>query len=204
MEEGGEVALSILPGEYAVTVSPPRNSPLAPKTFQFELSDITAPRPLRLEAKQQRRGRLLDSEGRPVPDVALDFQVNGLRTNEEDARRREQMLTATTDDDGRFSVWIEERAYRVIARPPDASGQPVGIFALDAEDVREGKRLEWRLPAPVLATGSVFGRQPDSLDPAADTRIKAFRTVDGHRTVVGQTKTDADGRFQLVLPATTP
>lgn len=199
--------LTLLPANYRVRVVPPRKSRLAPRTFEFDLVDAVGTKSLDLETKRSIDGKVVDSRGRGVDGVELEFRPRkqpGYQENEPQREPRPVSVTTGSDEapsPGRFEVWLEQRPYLIAAIPPNGSGHPAGYFDVTGEGLEEAQTLTFELPPPVLTSGRVFGRSSDSVDPLSGTRIEVLREIDGEIVPVGRAKTDGNGRFQLILPA---
>jgi hypothetical protein len=151
-----------------------------------------------LDLKPRFRGELVDSAGRPVPNTSLEFRP----VKELESILKLPVLTVETGEDGSFDVPLDDRNYRVIAKPPPNSGQPAHIYTLNGETLGQQQRYTWQLPAPMTVTGTVFGQSSDaSVQSIERTTVEVTRTIGDDVVRVGRTQTESDGSFRLVLPA---
>jgi hypothetical protein len=197
---GSMEPITLLRGTYDVTIVPPADSPVAPKTdITLTVGPTTVVNRLySLDLKPRFRGELVDSAGRPVPDTSLEFRP----VNELEGILKLPVLTVETGDDGSFDVPLDDRNYRVIAKPPPNSGQPAHIYTLNGETLGRDQTYTWKLPAPMTVTGTVFGQSSDaSVQSIERTTVEVTRTIGDDVVRVGRTQTESDGSFRLVLPA---
>ena len=191
--------ITILPGQYTVTIVPPAETPIVPGTFELTVGSTTVVnRTYELGAKPRFQGRLIDSSGRPVSNTTLEFRpVKSL-----ESILKLPVLTIETESDGSFDVPLDRRNYRVVAKPPPNSGQPAHIYTLSSESLGGDQTYTWELPPPMTVTGTVFGQSSgESVRSIDRTTVEVTRTIGTDVVTVGRTQTETDGSFRLVLPA---
>lgn len=195
--------LVLLPLTYEVTFQPPKHSRFGALTFSWDAARIDVAT-FELEALPTRArlaGAVTTSEGAPLPDAQVEFLGKSQREGKSSisATDRPQMLT--TDAEGRFEVWLERgESYDVTITPARDTGAPVGLFTHTVPDADEDTAT-FALPEPMALFGSVLD---DQLVGQPNLSIELFEEIDGERRVVAQSRTDAQGNFSIVAPASGP
>jgi hypothetical protein len=204
-DEEGRVAFDLLPVRYEVHVQPPTGSPLAATSFCLDLTGTPRedcrslpPEPIELSTKRRVTGRLLDAAGEPVGGGTVAFEAVEPRT---DVQAPPGRISATTDDDGTFALWLADHDYLVHLQPSAASGRPRTVRFLESTRVTDDEGLELRLAAPSLLSGTVLGRGSDKLIPLAETTLEFFVRRRDRLVTIGTARTGGEGRFDVVLPA---
>jgi len=200
-EDEGRLELDLLPARYTIWMHPPADAPLASTNFSV---DLTAPDELPStfsdwNMKSPLRGRVVDHGGDPVAGAELEFWPNGLPA---DQLRDRLKVTATTGEDGSFSVRLEPRNHDVTVRPPSGAGLPRHWATVRKKPLTRGDQIATiRLPEPMLLRGSVRGESGDGADPIGGTSISATVAGEDRRHLLGKATTDEEGRFYMIVPA---
>ncbi|QDG54594.1 hypothetical protein FIV42_28765 [Persicimonas caeni] len=188
--------------QYTLEVIPPARSPFVRKTFELTGAigtDVT--HRFELDLKERVTGSVLDAGGNPMASAELEFRLDS-DAYSEDEHLDERAITVTTDEEGRFEAWLEPMRYDVHVVPPESSGQPRTIAQADVSALRTGEPLQIELPRPTVLVGSVFGAESSDGDDIAgvgDVSVEAYRVIDGRTVILGKARTDADGRFRMVV-----
>ncbi|MFB6373073.1 MAG: hypothetical protein ABEN55_08150, partial [Bradymonadaceae bacterium] len=201
-KSNGTVELTLLPARYDIRVYPPADARLASTKIAIDLTDPTK-RPLSTFSdwrfKKKLRGRVLDSTGAPVAGARLEFWPEGLRAEKFRDRLK---VTATTDANGRYTVWLEPRRHEITVRPPPDSGLPRHRATVRSQMFDKDKRIkQLQLPEPLLLRGSVRGASGQGANPIAGTAISATIADGDSRRLLGKATTDDQGRFLMIVPA---
>ncbi len=206
----GSVDLSVFPAEgaldhlrqYTLEVVPPPRSPFARTQIDFTGAiDPTSARAVPVELKHRLDGQVLDSQGNPMASANLDFYRDGQSAGDVSSHDT-RAVSVTTDESGSFEVWLQKAPYQVEIAPSTTSGQPRMLAHVDASQIETGGSLRFDLPRPTVLVGSVLGAKDASgqnLTGVSEVTVEAYRVVDGRTVVLGQSRTDAQGDFRMVL-----
>jgi hypothetical protein len=223
VDADGMVEMAIFPSNwslaelrpYTLEIIPPADSPFARTqlTIGGPIDNGMLPS-LELELKQRLTGQVLSADGSPMAGATLEFRrtsgpisessSDSDSTSDEIPPYDPRTVSVTTDDTAQFEVWLLHSAYSVEIIPPDNSGQPRMTTSLGAEAIRDGAPLAFELPEPMVLLGSVFGAdgaKAEGLDGIGDVGVEAYKTIDGRTVVLGQTRSNADGEFRMVVSA---
>ncbi len=186
----GRFALEVPSGFYRVLFEPPAGLPLAPHVVpRLQIAgnitlDIRLPRGIGLA------GRITGPDGLGVADVDLDVFDRALRV-----KLPTPGGTDRTNALGFYSLLVPPGTYDMQADPPLAAmlaSSRVDSLVIDQEDVIINVQLQsgWLLSGTVRAPG---GR------PVAGIDLDATDLESGANVPLGNDKTDAEGRYALVL-----
>ncbi len=211
----GQATVDLPPGRYTVRATPLKNnSPLSIGETTVEVTKIyDAPlsggHTVVLPKKADLVGSISTLGGEALANVSVDvvpsqsvqsYDLVSLTTNNSFPARP---FTTTTDDSGRFSLKVDIGApLDVSVRPADGSGYPWLVqpqFLLqksgEVDTTLKGSKLAW----PALLRGTL--RDPDG-SPVANAKVDAYLPLDQAVVVqIGETTTDSEGNYELVLPA---
>ncbi len=208
--DDGSVTLEAFPADwsadelrqYTLEVIPPARSPFARSTFELsgtiESGEAHA---FEVEPKRRLDGDVVDATGAPMASTELEFRLDA-GAGEESAPRDERVVAVTTDDDGSFEVWLESAPYDVQIKPAQHTGQPRMLEQLDVAALDADEPLAFELPSPTVLLGSVFGARStngEEIEGVGDVTVEAYRVMDGRTVVLGQSRTDANGEFRMVV-----
>ncbi len=195
-------ALDELPSGYTLEVIPPVNSKLARTRFEFdgtlgvdEFDDFEVARKSRID------GRLTDSSGRAVGSARLEFRQ---LADDDRTTHDPRTVTATTDADGYFDVWLEKASYELMVVPAANSGQPRILEQISPTQIQNGGSLDLQLPQPAVLLGSVMGARDSAgndLMGVGEVTVEVYRQVRGRTVVFGQSRTDDSGHFRMAVSA---
>lgn len=211
---GSSAPLEIHPLTYQVSLQPPPSSRFGELTFTWNAASQDAPglEIAPLPRKRELRARLLRSDGAPASQARVDLMPlargkGDLTGDGPDTDAR--LLSTVTDRDGYFQTWLEPSwSYEVTVIPAAGSGAPRGLFVQrpleDDDDEGPADRAVERtleLPAPMALFGSV---RDSELRGQPDLALELYEDIRGERRIVAQSRTDAEGSFRLVVPASLP
>jgi hypothetical protein len=217
-DEFGRVTVDLPPGQYTVRATP--RDPSGPFSIgEAPLSVVKLPQnkvsgghAVQLPKRATLLGSVNTEAGEPLADIPVNavpsqsgqsYDLAGLITNDSWAARQS---ATTTDKSGDFSMKVDVGSpLDVSIRPADGSGYPWLVqpqFLLqkggEVDETLKGASLPW--PAVIKGQLSDPGGAP-----VAGAKVDAYLPidVDGATVVVqiGETTTDADGNYELVLPA---
>ncbi len=211
-ERAGEFSLKALPndekgGTYRITVRPPPESPWASATIDaavpytekagapVQLQSITCP------LKTQLKGSVNDLAGKPLADVVVQLEPNNASLNPGTSR-----IETLTDSAGKYEALVEPGAYRVVVKPGFARKLPWS-----------SRRVMVSGPTAVVPTiilsdarivdGTVFGPRSAGGRALPNANVTVYRVAQGGERgdpavaiKLYDAVTDAQGRFQVILP----
>jgi hypothetical protein len=144
----------------------------------------------RLPPPLELSGRVFDDERTPLRNA----RVRALPIGEGRA------FEAISNGSGRYELFVDPGSYELVVQPrePDAAWRR---FLLD-EPLLENATRDLLLPRAARVVGSVTATAGTGQVALPQALVRAWR-VDGPQgpRVIGETLTDADGRFGLALPA---
>jgi hypothetical protein len=198
--------VGLLEGDYEVTIKPPASRKMA--GLYREFLRIARPSPeepvqrgqvFQLDPRADLAGSVLDLMGRPAGAVsiesrlltpALDGPAPGADPIDLNAS-----ITASTDFDGVFDMFVEPGTHVLVLRPAESMLFPwrlvPGVAAPDGA-------VNTSLEAPVVVSGilTIGGESTAGVVIEALVRDESY----GDTTIkVGRAETDGDGAFQLLL-----
>lgn len=199
-DASGAYTLTLRTGTYLVQAAPAAD-PAAPGlsaqqtvTVPASTVDLTCP------TKVHRYGQVLGPDGRPV---RANFSVVATRLADALVTTRTAFATPT-DSNGIYHVVADGGRWRFEIMPPPDALLPRGIvqFDLDGSDPGESALPAIRISTPLQAVGTVKGQKPGSPDDVVPGAQVGFFAVDssGHSIFLGSGLTDAEGRYQAILP----
>lgn len=207
--DGRFEVVGLLPGRYRVSAGssehpPPEAPPEVELRAGQDLSDVV----VTLPETGELRGKVIDSEGKPVPAVKID--LHGERAG---------LLSTRTRDDGSFLLArVPAGEYRVLATSAgqplqapgtsddDAQGTAVAIAAGETREIElVVKSQRGRIVGRVVdAHGGPLSdafvdatRESDSASAAIGGALRDARWLDGLAGSESRRLTDVDGRFEL-------
>jgi hypothetical protein len=192
LTENGRIPASVPPALYTVYLTPPVDSPLAPTIRELTLSDELDAEPLLMDARRRVTGEITDRDSAPVSDA----QVR-LKPVEPPAGDRPTPVTARTNENGGFELWLNRGAYAGVVRPAATSGLPPRTLTIDPEQ----SDISVQLADPLVANGKVLRTRQESLAPVPNLTVEAQLEAGPYYWTLGQAQTDDQGQFSVVLPA---
>ncbi len=224
LSSDGSVRLELPPGPYVLTVIPPESAPLGihqellhvPAEGEQKVFPVTLRRKLRLE------GWVQDPPGRNVSGarVMATFVGKGLypETSPLGIRRTDSL----TDQNGHYKLHLDPGQYTLQVDPPEGSGLPRTVIPNVYISTNHQRTLTFR--DPVVIEGRIYGvplpRAPSSdggdseepapygVQPASGVRVEFFGDIAGRSSLgavlpipLGVARTDATGRYHLILPS---
>ena len=199
----GVYALSLRAGTYAIEAAPSTdsNAPAVSGEQKFPFSADTS-LDLRCPRKVRRFGQVITPAGRAV---GANYQITATRMADDLITTRTAFTTPTAPD-GIYHVIADPGRYRFEVVPPADTGLPRKIIQFDLND--DGRDFETVLPtiaisAPLSAVGTVLGRPPGGSNAPVPGATVSFFSLDAsgqHGLFLGSALTDAQGRYQAVLP----
>jgi hypothetical protein len=213
----GLVSLSLLPGsaqaelKYAVVVTPPSSSPYATTCAAVgvtvggsTVNTASAPTepPILVPLRPVVTGTVTDSHGYPVANVNVSATPGPAPTC---ASTPPSAGSTTTVANGTFSLPLDPGTYQLDYDPPSGAAAPrlTELAVVVAPGVGELSHSV-TLPAGALVVGSVVANDKTPL-PSATVRLYEPRCSTYYCTgtppwLRGQTVTDANGQFRVVVP----
>ena len=197
--------LNVMPLKYEVTIYPQSTSIYGPLRFSW---DATSPEALyafaqaldrgKFPKKQQVLFKLLQSQGLPLQGAQL-LLTPKTQGSSAQVDLAPQVIDSSVDQT--LSAWLEPGVvYEVQVQPAD-SGQPQGLFLVQAPvpASQTSKVQTLQLAAPLVIFGSVLDAelrgQGNLILELQDRFAQASRTI-------ATARTGAEGRFRAVVPAT--
>jgi hypothetical protein len=208
-DEGGKVRIALIPGagaatqRYFISVAPLANAGWKSACVERLVASQTGGEVLasiELEENARLTGTITRADGVPEAEVKVRAvrQDEGART-ECGADLRPREVTQTTSGEGRYTLQVDPGTYRLEYLPPARSASPP--WAEDGLLVTSSVIHDVALPASAFVEGEIF--TPDGAQVAsAELSCHAPAGAPGARaTLRGSARTDARGRFRMVLPA---
>ncbi len=184
------------PAAYQVTITPPATGEFASATVEITVSpddgEIQSREPLAVGSRRLLEGTVTSPDGLAVPQVRVEA------TGSEGSS-----FVTTTDELGRFSLFVDPGTYDLLFVPPEQSllawtwshGQP--LF----EDVELDMEVGWGTPV-----SGVVSRQTTQ-EPVPNALVESFlvRSDDEERLIrFGRIRTDEQGYFTVLIPGEAP
>ena len=192
----GEQPLDLVAARYTVDIDPPAGSRMARTTVSLDLSSVSPgvvpDRQLEVEPRVRVSGAVTSASGQAAPTVQVHFE----RLDSAVSR-----ITALTDIEGRYAVWLDPGSHLVRVDPTGAG--PIGeALAAGFRNIDVGHAASIELPAltlppPVAFEGTVVGAQEE---PVAKSAVEVFVEAEGRVISVGRAVTDGAGAFRMVVP----
>jgi hypothetical protein len=217
----GTASLSLLPGtattalSYSISVTPPANSPYAsqcvvpPIAVTSGGTTNSAPTltTVMLANRAVLTGTVYDSHGYAVANVSVTATPRPTASGACNAAPTSPTST-TTNAGGIFDLHLDTGTYQLDYDPPAGSSAPRFTdpvdFVVRSADTGQTVRHDVLLPAGALVQGVAF--TPGGTQPLTSATIRIFEprcTGPGCTTppwLRGQTVTDGNGQFQIVVP----
>lgn len=213
----GTFEVALLPGTYRV-VTQPASHQLAQSEEKFSVSGgapSQAGRTIEIAERRSIQGRLFDFRQNPVSKAQVDLvpvptlQRSGLALSASAVRFVPSGLGGETESDGRFRLLADAGRFDIVARNVTKDADFSWAFRLGVTvgdgDVVLGDLTE---RPPLLVRGSVSAERTGPL-PSALIRAYAYVKAGELSTpadaeyvlLVGETRANAEGEYQLLLPA---
>ena len=216
-----QVAFSLPPGTYVLSVVPPAYSTLG---IHQELLKIDGNGEsgqsvqVALQSKPRIHGWVLDPQGAELARAHVVATFTGKGVYPDTAPLATRKVDAWSDDSGHYEMNLDPGQYSLVIDPPAGSGLPRRV--LRNVFVSNSQQRTLRISYPVLVTGRIDGYQVDStvneagetietfeLREAGGVRVELFNSGDLSEneqevpipTATGTT--DSQGRFTLIVPA---
>lgn len=199
-DSSGGYTLTLRAGVYLLQAAPAAD-PGAPGLSAQQQVAVPGPSvDLVCPAKVRRYGQVLGPDGRPV---RANFQVIATRLADALLTTR-TAYTTPTDSNGIYHLVADGGRWRFEIVPPPDSSLPRNIvqFDLDPSDLAESALPPIRISSPLEAVGTVVGSMPGVADAVVSGAQVSFFALDasGHSIFLGSGLTDAQGRYQAILP----
>ncbi|NOY92504.1 MAG: carboxypeptidase regulatory-like domain-containing protein [Deltaproteobacteria bacterium] len=208
VSRAGRFEVDLLPGTYQVAVTPQGDDRLGVLVRELRIM----PRPdgsaimgqvFNVPDRAQVGGLLLTDTGEPMSGVSLSAVARG-RVTADPAAAYNRSNDTLTDGLGQFALSLDVGVYDFVAKPPRETHFP-WVFRSSFELRATGEVFseDLRVSAPVPVVGVVRSADGAAMVDARVTAIAVLPDADGReRTVaVGEATTDADGRYELLLPS---
>lgn len=211
-DDAGEARLSVYPGGYTLVAEPPEGSHAGALAASLQLAPDGTDLPLALPEKIATRIDVLDeTTGLGVVAADLFLSLGALPGAGPTPDRSYHLVS---DDQGGADARLEEGTWRLAVVPDASTGLPRWALP-DVTVTRDTLAVPVTIPAPWVLHGRVV--DPAGL-PVPNAAIEALGTAAagtaaegtsgagqgyndrGLTAVLGETITDAEGRFTLALP----
>lgn len=213
--------VEVFQGAYEVVITPPSGLACAlfAETRIIEAPDGVAATGalLELPSSAYLSGSLQTGDGTPIGGATIEVQAlgrdEGIELAEDDlsVTRYNRSKQTTSDEAGDFRVPVDVGSYDVLVKPPAGSGYPWRVLydvAIGAREIDFASVIE--VGSPVRIEGDLAYTDESSAATATleGAEVKAFAVVedpfDTERAVpIGKTVADGDGKFTLLLSAST-
>ena len=198
--------INLLGVPHEITIRPPAESALGQITFEVDatLKDALTLEMVEIPTRRKLSGRVLDAQGMALPNARVE--VRRVLTLEDQTRTAlggddPRLLTVETNAQGSFTAWVErEWEYDVTIIPDITTNAPTGIFQLEASAEATQQR-DFTLAEPMLIYGSVVDSR---LEGQPNLLIEVHEPLREERRILGTVRTQADGSFRFIAPATPP
>ncbi len=210
-DQDGRFSVELLPGDYRVFLSPTRDgenvnratTQSATAVIETQAGDTPQQGQVYvLDTGSRYSGAVRSPHGVPLGDVLVRAVALGVAGDLGEVASYNRSSETVTTDNGSFKLAVDAGFYDLVARPAVASGFPWVYMPNQRVNVQD-ETLDitgFSLATPVLIAGSVTSEGT----PEAHATVDAFAMVqgDGGRRAVhiGETTTDAMGRYSLLLP----
>lgn len=206
----GIVKLELLPGDYALSVSPPAASAFGvtmrqPVVVRESNDPVLTPLVVDCAPRSVWTAQVLDADGAPVGEVS----VKAVRLAKElRAAPPARMFETRTDSVGRFTLQLDDGEWRVSLVPPPARRlprEPNIPICIPASALECGPRplpAVVRLKRQQTIFGLVTGKSPSGEPaPLSGASVDVYeRSADGLSSfLAGTALTDEHGRYEVVL-----
>ena len=148
-----------------------------------------------LEPRPIATGVVVDSAGTPVPDARVAFRAIVADPGTGGTVARE--FVGQSDEAGAYAVPIDRGTYELQVEPLSESGLPSHVQR-GLEVGESGLGVDVALAPALVLEGTVYG--PGST-PVERVDVHALDIRDGVVTALGRGRTDAYGRYFIILPA---
>ena len=195
---GRDIArLSLIRARYRVEVLPPSTSEFGQQIATIDLTNAGRGFSLDEQISVPRRteisGTLRSAQDQPIRQALVSFRP--LRA---DLIPRETV----SDADGLFTVLVDPGPYIMVVEPLETNvgdeAIPVFTVAVEITDAPSINLSVVQAPVGVVVQGAVLG---PSMAPEPNARLEFFEVLDMTTVQVGTTKTDANGRFEVIVAA---
>jgi hypothetical protein len=196
----GQYTVTLRAGTYLVQAAPPADATAPGLSEQQPVAVPELAANLTCPAKVRRYGQVLTAGGAPV---GANFQVIATRLADALVTTR-TAFTTPTDSSGVYHVVADGGRWRFEVVPPADAKLPRKIvqFDLDASEPGESALPAIRISAPLPAVGTVKGLNAGGADILIAGAQVSFFALDAssHSVFLGSGLTDAQGRYQAILP----
>jgi hypothetical protein len=204
----GEFRVHLLPGTYEVVVTPTRTDlGVIRETVRLDpggRSEVLG-QVFQVPARARYGGRVQTLDALPIGEarvrgLARASTFDGALSNVAIYARSSE---AMTDPDGQFHLPLDIGLYDVVVEPPSGTHWPWALqrdVAIGGADAVLTSVIELAAPVPLSGRATFVGGRP-----VAGAEVRAYalvREASGTRTIeVGRARTDADGRYTVLLPS---
>jgi len=204
----GRFEADLLPGTYEVSVTPQGADSLGVLVRELTIMarpDGSAIMGLVFSVPDRARfgGNLLAGSHDPMPSVSVNASARG-RVTADPAAAYNRSSDTRTDGLGQFALSLDVGVFDLVARPPLATNYPWAIRrSLEIGSADRVLSEDLFVAAPVPVTGMVRSADGAAMVGAHVTAIAVLPDVDGlERAIpVGEATTDANGRYEVLLPS---
>jgi hypothetical protein len=205
----GDEQFEILPGNYAVYVTP-RAGPRGQRFTALSTTESVTPQengevlgPVGYEELPRSRryeGRIISETGGAMPDVSVEARALSVpHPTFGELAAYNRSAAAVSAADGTYQLALDVGSYDLVAVPPAGSGFP--WFVLPNRFVHQGGKYDIKIATPVLVRGQVVD---DRGAPLYAANIEAFALVSGEQgdrpIRIARASSDDAGTFVLYMP----
>lgn len=140
----------ILPGSYTVTITPPPDAEYATTVKEMDIEASGAEATIACSARARVSGRVTGYDGRDLSECTLRaVQIGAPAIGAEP-------VTALTDGEGRYELWLDPGSWGLVAIPIGDSGYP-RLVDRALSGLNPGVKVthDFLIPAPRLVKGSI-------------------------------------------------
>lgn len=198
----GSYSIALREGTYLVEAAPDAaaSSPGVSVEYMQAISGTFTLNPV-CPAKARAFGLITTPGGRPA---GAGYQITATRLAD-DLLTARSATTVPTDSLGYYHLIGDNGRYRVEVQPPAGTGLPRKIVQIDlVAQANEYPLLDIQISPPLAVVGTVHGAPPGGIDgPIAGATVDfyALDPLGQHSIYIGSGLTNAQGRYQAVLPA---
>jgi hypothetical protein len=193
-DEGGEFEITVIPGDYEVTLVPPADDDYGAATFEEEtVAADSGDQNYDVTQKPELQGIVTGPSGMPIAGCLVTSEPIGYTVT---SLSLSSASTVTDDDTGGYILPVHSGPQRVIVQPPYGIGlSPLIVSSVSISD--ENRWREFTLASARTVTGRVL--VPDGT-PLVGARIEVFVELPDELLRLVEVETDSTGTFTIELP----
>jgi hypothetical protein len=195
--EGGDIDLAVIPGEYEVDIMPSTLTPHGAHQDTLVVGESPVSLKVELEPKPVLRGMIRSREGGAVSRAQVEALMKMADPGTGAVGTREYSVHA--DEQGYFELAIDRGEVILNVLPADDSALP--RWSNPSIIISEDTELDIELPGAQVLTGRVEGT---SLEQADGISVELYRSDAEGLRLLARGYTSDSGHFMMILPAPQP